>query len=293
MKRHQLLFSAILPTMKCNFCIVLLSVLSLTSFAQRVKNTLTASVSGADRITMVRSSIDVPEWHEKLFWPLYEKYMYKVEEISSSTYRSIHDLTRVDRFSNEEDALNHATNLIAFRYNELAVRKQYYAEVATGLNGVIALQFLQTETLLEIMESFNIYEQSPWKKFRFHPMLMPMEKLREAKHNTMTTALSLPADKAEVFWKLYSQYEEECDALLGEDYSMISLYAGEASDFTPALAKRLGYDLLNITQREIKLKEKYFHEMNGAVGSTLAARFLAWEDYYSLVSKMYAWSDMP
>jgi hypothetical protein len=44
-------------------------------------------------------------------------------------------------------------------------------------------------------------------------------------------------------------------------------------------------------EREVKLKEKYFLEMNAAVGPTLAARFLAWEDYYSVVAKMHAWAE--
>jgi hypothetical protein len=120
---------------------------------------------------------------------------------------------------------------------------------------------------------------------------MNTTQLKEAKHNTIRSALSLTDDKAEAFWKVYTRYEEECDALLGEDYSIIGLYAVEPSDFTPGLSKRLGYDFLQLMQRETKLKEKYFRAMNEAVGSSLASRFLAWEDYYSLLSKMYAWAE--
>ena len=71
----------------------------------------------------------------------------------------------------------------------------------------------------------------------------------------------------------------------------IGLFASDAADFTPALAKRLGHDLLHIMEREIRLKERYFLEMNALVGPSTAARFLAWEDYYSLVSKMHAWAE--
>ena len=60
-----------------------------------------------------------------------------------------------------------------------------------------------------------------------------------------------------------------------------------------ALAKRLGNDLLQVMEREIRLKERYFLEMNAIVGSVPAARFLAWEDYYSVVCKMYAWAETP
>jgi hypothetical protein len=73
----------------------------------------------------------------------------------------------------------------------------------------------------------------------------------------------------------------------------VGYYAVEASDYTPAIAKHLGYDFLNVMKRELKLKEKYFIKINSEMGASLATRFLAWEDYYSLVNKMYAWADSP
>jgi hypothetical protein len=120
---------------------------------------------------------------------------------------------------------------------------------------------------------------------------MTAHQFKAAKRNTISKALPLTEGESSKFWTVYSQYEDECDALLGGDYSIVALYAGDASDFTPALAKRLGNEFLQVIERESKLKEKYFEKMNEAVGSSVAARFLAWEDYYSLVSKMYAWAD--
>ena len=105
--------------------------------------------------------------------------------------------------------------------------------------------------------------------------------------------MQLPADKQDLFWNIYTRYEEECDALLGDAYSVYSLFASDAADFTPALAKRLGRDLLHVMEREVRLKEKYYLEMNALAGAQAAARFLAWEDYYSVVSKMYAWAETP
>ena len=107
----------------------------------------------------------------------------------------------------------------------------------------------------------------------------------------MSTALSLSSTEKDAFWTVYEKYEEECNAVLGENYSLYGLFASDAADFTPALAKRLGNDLLQVMEREQKLKEKYFMEMNVAAGPFNAARFLAWEDYYSVIAKMYAWAD--
>src|SRR5690606_33007449 len=104
-----------------------------------------------------------------------------------------------------------------------------------------------------------------------HAQSVSEEKVQEAKHNIMASALAIPAEKEIAFWHVYSRYEEECDVLLGETYDVYSLFASDAADFTPALAKRLGYDLLQVMDREVKLKERYFLEMNAAVGSSLAA----------------------
>ncbi len=258
---------------------------------QPLESNMVSSVSDADRISLIKNSIDIPSWHEKSFWPLYEKYRDEDREISARCYRDMYDLVSTSATSPGPEAFENGKKLIAHRYEEFTVRKQYYSEITSALNGLIALQFLQTEILLDMVESSSIYDNSVWKKFRFHAYAVSPVQLKNAKRNTLSAAISLSPAEAEKFWSVYTRYEEECDALLGDDYSVYALYTGDATDFTPALSKRLGYDLMMVTERELKLKEKYFQEMNDAVGATLAVRFLAWEDYYSVMSKMHVWAD--
>jgi hypothetical protein len=270
---------------------LLIVVVAFSTFSQHVKGALVASVSGTDRLTIVKNSIAIPAWHEKTFWSVYEEYLDNVSEVSLLSYRSLETLARTEKNTSGPEALDHAQQMISNRNNLLTLRERYFSQVGTGFNGIIALQFLQTEVLLDMMESSRIYEQTGWSKFRFHPKALNEAQFKTAKHNTIRAALSPAPAETEAFWEVYTRYEEECDALLGEDYSVIALYAGDPSDFTPAIAKRLGRDFLQVMQREVKLKEKYFLEMNQQVGPSLAARFLAWEDYYSLVSKMHAWAE--
>jgi hypothetical protein len=279
--------------MKSTCFIVLILFVAIGARSQHAKNTLALSVSGNDRISVVKSSVHLAEWHEKSFWPLYEKYLKDAVKVYSLTYRSLQDLAKTDKSVADQDAFQNGWNLLTYRNQELQLKKKYYQEVAGILNGVIAFQFLQTEAMMDMLESSQIYGKTDWENYRFHAQSLPRDKVKEAKHNTMMSAFALAPDKEEGFWSVYSRYEEECDALLGETYSIYGLFASDASDFTPALAKRLGYDLLQVMEREIRLKERYFLEMNATVGSSTAARFLAWEDYYSLVSKMYAWVDAP
>lgn len=279
--------------MKSSGAALLLCLLATAGFGQHAQNTLTLTVSENDRISVVKSSVRLAEWHEKSFWPLYEKYMNDAVKVYSLTYRSLQDLAGTDKTISDQEAFENAWKLLTYRNDELALRKQYYQEIGSVLNGVVAFQFLQTEAMMDMIESSEIYGKSSWKNFRFHPQALSSDQIKTAKHNTLSSGLSLSPGEEDAFWMVYSKYEEECDALLGEEYSLYALFASDAADFTPALAKRLGHDLLHVMEREIKLKEKYFLEMNAVVGSSLAARFLAWEDYYSLVSKMYAWADTP
>lgn len=279
--------------MRTVLSIALVSIGVSFCFGQAANVHFAASVSAADRISLVRQSVDVPSWHEKSFWPIYENYVAAGEVLSLNHYRALEKLVVVDRTTGTDESIHEGEQMLTTRNAVLQIRRQYYQEMANALNGIISLQFLQTELLLDMVEMSKVYENSSWKKFRFHPKALSPGQMKTAKRNTMTAALQLTKEEAEHFWTIYEQYEEQCDAILGEDYSMISLYAGDPADFTPALAKRLGSDLLVLMDREAKLKEEYFYKIRNTMSANLAARFLAWEDYYSLVSKMHAWADTP
>ncbi len=279
--------------MKRSGAVIIFFMLSLTGFSQHAQNTLALSVSENDRISVIKSSVRLAEWHEKSFWPLYDKYFNDAVKVYSLTYRSLKDLAETEKNVNDQEAFENGKKLLRYRNDELALRKHYYLEMGGVLNGVVALQFLQTEAMMDMIESSAIYGRSSYRNFRFQPTALSSEQFKSAKHNTLSTALSLSPEEKDLFWKVYYKYEAECDALLGADYSIYALFASDAADFTPALAKRLGNDLLLVMEREVRLKEKYFLEMNAAGGSSLAARFLAWEDYYSVISKMYAWAETP
>jgi len=270
----------------------LLQVVAFLTFGQDASGISDISVNRGDKILLVESSIDIPSWHEKNFWSLYDKYESVNGQVSSSSIRVLNDLAKIDIATSENEALDHAKKLIAYRYEQFNIKSKYFEEMGSAFNGVIAFQFLQTETILDIMECAKVYEQTSWRNFRFQPKALAGQS-KSAKYNIIKTALSLPSDKADQFYEVYRHYEAECDAILGEDYTMYSLFSGEPEDFTPALAKRSGQNLLTVMKRELKLKEKYFNEMNKAVGPSIASRFLAWEDYYSLTSKMIAWSENP
>ena len=271
----------------------LFTLIVFSSFSQPAKTSLVASLSGEDRIALARTSIQLTEFHERSFWNQYENYQNKCQELTGQMYTALAEMAGTDKSINDKQAFDVAQKVIYYRHEQLPLWQKYYAEIGSAHNGIIALQFLQTEVLLDMLESARIYEETPLKQYRFHAMEDPTTNRPIDKHKVLSAALALSKAEEEVFFKIYAQYEHECDDLFGEDYSLIGNYAVEPYDYTPGQAQLIGFNLLELMRREIKLKEKYFAEMNTAMGSSIATRFLAWEDYYSLVSKMESWADAP
>lgn len=235
---------------------------------------------------LVRASIPLSEWHEMSFWAQYKDYLGKIQAVSSQTYGAIQKLARTEKGGDDQKAFENGCEIIACRFNELIVKREYFNQISHNHNGIIGFQFLQAEAMLDLIESARIYDQSSLRNFRFLHNAFSADKLKQAKYNMITSALSLSPNEADTFFPVYFRYEQECDDLMGETYDLYELFSVDAADLTPLVSKNHGYNLLTLMKREIKLKEKYFNEMNSAVGSSLAARFLAWEDYYSITCKM-------
>jgi hypothetical protein len=276
--------------MKCVSMLGLLQAIALFGFGQHASVSDISTTSG-DRLSLVQNSVDIPSWHEKRFWTLYDKYEKVHEQVSLSVHRALHDVSKIDASMSDTEALDLAQKLIKYRREQFNTLSEYYQEMGDEFNGVVAYQFLQAEALMDIMDGAKIYEDSPWRNYRFNRKTLKTAQPQSAKYNIIAAAVGLTPEQAGAFYALYYQYEHELDAVLGEDYSMYSLFSGEPGDFTPGLAKRWGQNLMLVMQREMRLKEKYFNKMKTAVGASLATRFLAWEDYYSLTSKMQAWSE--
>jgi hypothetical protein len=261
----------------------------ISAFGQPMNTNLMASSSGNDRIAVVKASIPLTDWHEKSFWKQYESYWDEIQKVSRSTYAGLQAIAGMNKQTDSLEAFEAGCSLIDGRFNELSIRYQYFTKIGMEHNGVIGLQFIQTEAMLDIVECSRLYEETPMQKFRFLPKKFPTTQVKKAKHSIIINALSLTPEEAAQFLPVYLRYEQEVEQILGEEYNLYELYVGEASDFTPMLARRQGYDLLTVMERELKLKEKYFVELNGIIGAPIAARFLAWEDYYSIICKMNAW----
>jgi hypothetical protein len=265
--------------------------ITLPSICQSVQSDFVASVSETDRIGFVRTSVPLSDWHENTFWPQYADYRENTADISLKEYIAVQQLARESENTSTPAAYESGSVLIERCSDELAMKSRYYSEIGQSHNGIIALKFLQTELLLDLMETSRIYEQTWIKKYRFNSSHVSEDSRWQAEYNTVVKALNLTPADAQLFLPIYIEFEREREETIGDQYDLYGLFVGEPTDFTPGLAKRQGYDLLSIMDRELKLKAKYFNQLNTVLGPQVAARFLAWEDYYSIQCKLNIWAD--
>lgn len=245
-----------------------------------------ASSSENERLALVRNSVSVPEWHEESFWSLYDRYTEDVGELSGVTYLSVDSLLNTTNRQSQA-AFRIASRILTNQHRLHEILRGYVSEMNATLSGINALEFLQTELIINVLDNLKCYERDS-TGFNFYPWLYAADTSNTAKRNAIIQAVRLDPDETITFFTVYGQYEDECNDLLGENYNLYELFNENPEDFSPGIAKMQGSNLLQLLQRENALKEKYFIEMNKVGGPSLASRFVLWEDYYSTVNKMYA-----
>jgi hypothetical protein len=274
--------------MKLNICFTaVLLVFVLTSFAQSPESVIVASIREASpAVSAPKTSETLATWREQTFWKHYDEYRDKTLSVSMREQDAVQQLARTGKETPEDEAFLNGVRMIGSGFDMLILKCQHFREISEGQNGLAALRFLQMEVMLDMVERSQIYEQSDLLHHHFIPDSIVITERWKEKFKVMARALALSPAEEKAFMPIFLKFDQECEELVGPQYNVYGVFAAEADDFTPALARRHGFDLLDIVEREIRLKEKYFNEVNVAFGPSVAARFLAWEDYYSIQCKL-------
>jgi hypothetical protein len=272
-----------------NYLAVAMAVVAYTSFAQSPEPVIVASIREGSPAAIAPNTVESPaSWREQTFWKLYDNYRDKTLTVTIREHEAVQQLSCSGKETPSEEALLNGVRMIGSSLDKLIVKCQHFREMSHEDNGIIALRFLQTAVMLDMVERTQIYEQSDLIDHHFVPDSIASHERWKEKFKVMARALALSPEEERQFMPIYLRFDQECEDLVGPQYNAYRVFAGAATDFTPALARRHGFDLLDVIEREIRLKEKFFNEINATLGSPVAARFLAWEDYYSIQCKLRA-----
>jgi hypothetical protein len=270
-----------------NYFVVAMAIALNTSLAQSPESVIVASIRETSPTVSAPKSAESPAaWHDQTFWKLYDNYRDKTLTVTIREHEAVQLLSSTGKETPNDEALLNGVRMIGASLDKLILKCQHFREMSEEQNGIVALRFLQTAVMLDMVERSQIYEQSALIGHHFVPDSIEHQQRWKEKFKVMVTALELSPAEEKQFMPIFLKFDQESEDVVGPQYHAYGVYAGETTDFTAGLARRHGFDLLDIIEREIRLKEKYFNEISAAMGPSVAARFLAWEDYYSIQCKL-------
>lgn len=101
----------------------------------------------------------------------------------------------------------------------------------------------------------------------------------KAKKDLVTQYMTIPADKADAFWKVYDEYEAARTELGRQRIKLIEDYANAYL----TLDDKTSSDLMNRKMKwstdYSKMQKKYFGSISKIIGGAQASKFIQLEDY--------------
>lgn len=101
----------------------------------------------------------------------------------------------------------------------------------------------------------------------------------KAKKDLITQYMTIPADKADAFWKVYDEYEAARTELGRTRIKLIEDYANAYLSLEDKAANELMGRKLKWAADYTKMQKKYFGSISKVIGANQASKFIQLEDY--------------
>jgi ATP-dependent protease HslVU (ClpYQ) ATPase subunit len=101
----------------------------------------------------------------------------------------------------------------------------------------------------------------------------------KAKKDLVTQYMTIPADKADAFWKTYDEYEAARTALGRERIALIESYANSYMTMDDKKASELISNKFKWVGNYSKMQKKYYNSFAKVIGATQASKLMQLEDY--------------
>jgi hypothetical protein len=101
----------------------------------------------------------------------------------------------------------------------------------------------------------------------------------KAKKDLVSQYMTLPADKAQAFWKIYDEYEAARTGLGRERLALVENYASAYMTMDDKVAGELANNKFKWQAAYAKMQKKYYKSFAKVVGATQASKLMQLEDY--------------
>ncbi len=259
--------------------LVLALSMSFPAFAQQA-SLYSIADEKSERENVVRSLLILKKSEETIFWPLYEQYARQIKPASFN----------VPGVPDQPDELN-AIIGEAFRdhYENIRTRKDYFEKINSAINGTIALKFLQSEALSELMHKSKYCERNFGDRLVWDKRFITDEQL---KFDHLTALMDTSPEFAEKIRLIFDDFEFEYSRVVGHQFVWFELFVEEPFETTPAQCRKIGAEFLQQQHNEIKVAERFFKRLASETNEKFAATFIMLEDYFNTMAKLEIWSDL-
>jgi hypothetical protein len=265
------------------FCLPVV-LLSVTAMGQQASNVVLHESNSAQS-NFLRAALSEHEMSEHVFWPLYYQYQQESSEVEVVTANTLQALILL---GDESEGTVLVRRLLSSHRDEAKLKSDYFQKIQASTNGSVALQFLQSEILFELLLRSRLYETNTWNKPKWTATMLRDD---NAKLSVLQTALEIPTPNIDRFREIADEFEFDYSRVVGHQFVFFEHCVDDVKELTPGICKKLGLNLLTMLQDEAKIKEKYFNKLESEFGPRLAAEFISLQEYFFTMAKLDVWSE--
>jgi hypothetical protein len=117
--------------------------------------------------------------------------------------------------------------------------------------------------------------------------------LSAKKEQIVRETMQLNDQQAAIFWPIYRDYQSEQSKLAAEKLAVVTDYSGNFATITDNKADQLAQHVMQLDEKRMALREKYYATMKKALSPTVALRFFQVENQLQLIVDLQIAVNLP
>ena len=105
--------------------------------------------------------------------------------------------------------------------------------------------------------------------------------------------MQLSDQQSAIFWPIYRQYQAEQSKLIAAKVALVADYANNFSTMTDEKADQLAQQVMQLDEKRMALREKYYATMKEALSPVVAVRFFQVEHQLQLIVDLQIAANLP
>ena len=105
--------------------------------------------------------------------------------------------------------------------------------------------------------------------------------------------MQLNDQQAAIFWPIYREYQSEQSKLTADKLALVADYSRDFSTMTDEKADQLAQQIMQLDEKRMALREKYYATMKKALSAILAVRFFQVEHQLQLIVDLQIAANLP